>query len=130
VTPNRIPLQSLISALFLGAAFPALLACANAEKSPDKQVRGIPSPVGIDEETNPDVMWVVMPVGVGKDSAGKVFYGLFSCYRAPAAEWKDPAPPTCKLARIEGSLDDLNWPGAVVLKDGMLKKIEPTSPAK
>lgn len=44
------------------------------------------------------------------DSTAATRYGLFACYRKPAAA---PGPPACYLAQMLGMQDDLVWPGTV-----------------
>jgi hypothetical protein len=76
---------------------------------------------------NSDAVWVVVPIAVpvsakyGTSTAPEYqqFYGIFACYRPPA---ESPGTPDCFLARMEGDLDDLSWPGNVQVERGVLHR--------
>ncbi len=89
-------------------------------------VRGLPMTLSLEaDHSNPDVVWVVMPIATPKKSKYTTntvpeyqqFYGLFACYRSPV---DTPAPPRCFLAQMDGDLEDLSWPGRVHVDTGVV----------
>lgn len=80
---------------------------------------GPPTFVGISNDANPDVVWMVRTVKVQAEyDESKTLYALFACYRPPVT---NPGPPVCYLAKVVADLQDLSWPGRVVLEDGVFK---------
>lgn len=106
-----------------------LLACGQNEivksgtsKSTTTISRGQPIPVGLDREREANAIWMIMPVTVTDDKGRpSEFWGLFACYRGPSDEWPNVPAPNCKLAKMEGSPTELNWPGGPSVVDGQLQ---------
>ena len=74
----------------------------------EPSVSSAPIFVSVPEDANPDVIWVVRAVKVSDGT----FYGLFACYRTPAAAGSI-APPKCYLSEIAGDESALSWPAPV-----------------
>jgi hypothetical protein len=76
-------------------------------------------------ENDPDVIWTIQAINhsetssaegdaisgsYAKREADETRYALFACYRRPKT---DPGPPTCYLAKVSATKEDLMWPEAL-----------------
>ena len=120
-------LETFGLAFVMIAGLTALLACGQQDvvktsSAKGSVLRGQPIPLGLDRERDANAIWVIMPVTVtdAKGSASE-FWGLFACYRGPGDEWPNVPQPNCKLAKMEGTAAELNWPGLPTLDGGQLK---------
>ena len=103
-----------------------LSACASVVPLPHA---GPPQALSVLSDANPDVIWIVRQVDVAKQGTSSpnltnaILYGLFACYRQPAAK---AGPPQCYLANYSYKPEDLAWPGGLFLgADGVLRPIYP-----
>ena len=80
---------------------------------------GAPVLLGIPNDQNPDVIWVVRKTTIPAKLSGshKDVFGLFACYRRPAS---NPGAPTCYLAKVVWNPEDLQWPGNVHMQGGKI----------
>jgi hypothetical protein len=104
----------------------SLSACATAVPLPKA---GPPVALAVASDANPDVIWIVREVDVAKPNTSNsvggpsnaILYGLFACYRQPAAK---SGPPQCFLANYSYKAEDLAWPGGLYMgADGVLRPI-------
>ena len=88
---------------------------------------GQPVPLAVSSDQNPEALWIVREVEISKSTGSGTFsnavvYGLFACYRQPAAQ---AGPPQCYMANYSYKLEDLGWPGGLYMgTDGALKPIK------
>ena len=97
--------------LRISLTIPLLIAAMACVPPPPPALAGAPEALKVPASENPDVIWLVRPVQLERESQGfggasnRTHYGLFACYRSPTAE-----PPKCHLAEVAGKKKHLVWP--------------------